>query len=186
MKVDALILCGGAATRMQGLDKGLQRYQGQTLVEHALQACRAWPLGQVWISANRNLDAYRSYGQPVLSDLRAGFPGPLAGIEAGLAASQAEALLVLPCDVLPYPANLLALLQAGLEDGVAVVSARDNARSHPAVCLLRSSQRAEIARRLDAGQRGVMRWQQAVGGREVWVAERLENRNTLDSLLDPA
>jgi molybdopterin-guanine dinucleotide biosynthesis protein A len=85
----ALILCGGRATRMGGVDKPLQAFLGRPLVEHVLGRIAPQTGGRVLISANRHPQAYARFGHPVLADTLPDFPGPLAGILAGLEALEA-------------------------------------------------------------------------------------------------
>ena len=182
MQCDALILCGGRAVRMGGCDKGLMLLDGRPLVEHVLQQLRAWPIGQIMLSANRNLPTYRSYGYPVLTDQRDDFPGPMAGIEAGLRYTQAAALLVVPCDVPRLPADLLPQLADVVSATEPVAYAVDAARDHPAICLVHRSQLGELQTRLKQGQRGLWRWQQSVGGRAIAFDFPFLNLNTLEAL----
>ena len=86
----ALILSGGQASRMGGVDKGLQvDSQGIALIDHQLAAFRLWPCIPL-VSANRNVVAYQARGEPVLPDLqdiatdRPAFAGPMAGIVAAI------------------------------------------------------------------------------------------------------
>ena len=65
--ITGLILAGGRGSRMGGVDKGLQLFNGIPLVEHALH--RLTPqVGCVAINANRNLAAYRNLGLEVWPD----------------------------------------------------------------------------------------------------------------------
>ena len=66
----ALLLAGGQARRMGGVDKGLQTLHGQTLAAHVLAslAAQSQPPARCLISANRHLDAYAALGWPVLAD----------------------------------------------------------------------------------------------------------------------
>ena len=86
MRATALILCGGRATRMGGVDKPLQPFQGRALVHHVIERIAPQTGGRILISANRHLDDYRRLRHPVLPVPLPGFPGPLAGILAGLTA----------------------------------------------------------------------------------------------------
>lgn len=83
--ITGLILAGGRGSRMGGVDKGLQVFNGAPMAMHALM--RLSPqVGHVLINANRNLAAYESFGVPVVVDAVPDFAGPLAGILAGLRA----------------------------------------------------------------------------------------------------
>ena len=85
--ISGLVLAGGRGSRMGNVDKGLQPFRSSTMVEHVLARLRP-QVGPVAISANRNLDAYRAFDVMVLPDEVADgvepYPGPLAGLEAGL------------------------------------------------------------------------------------------------------
>ena len=73
--ITGLILCGGRGSRMGGVDKGLQNYQGMPLAMHALM--RLTPqVGHLMINANRNLAAYESMGVPVWPCLLYTSPSP--------------------------------------------------------------------------------------------------------------
>lgn len=115
--ITALILAGGQATRMGGVDKGLIECGDRPLIAQVL--ARVAPcVGAVLISANRNLDAYRRYGYPVIEDATADFPGPLAGIARGLERCATDWLWVVPCDAPSVDARLLErLMDACREHG---------------------------------------------------------------------
>lgn len=92
-----LILAGGRGQRMGGRDKGLLPWRGEPLVAHVQRAVR--PLcDDVVISCNRNHEAYRGYADQLVSDAEADFPGPLAGVIAGLAVARHEWVVLLACD----------------------------------------------------------------------------------------
>jgi molybdopterin-guanine dinucleotide biosynthesis protein A len=96
-----LVLAGGRGTRMGGVDKGLQRLHGEPLAAHALKRL-APQTGALLISANRHAEVYAELGAPfgaaVVADTLTGFPGPLAGLLAGLRAAGTEFVLSAPCD----------------------------------------------------------------------------------------
>ncbi len=96
-----LVLCGGAASRLGGVDKGLLSFHGKALVDIALEAI-APHCSERMISANRNVQQYADRHLRVIPDLQfsleSAHEGPLAGIQAGLTASKMPWLLVVPCD----------------------------------------------------------------------------------------
>jgi molybdenum cofactor guanylyltransferase len=187
MRATALLLCGGRATRMGGVDKPLQPFQGRRLVDHVLARIAPQTGGRVFISANRHLDDYRRLGHPVLEDTLPDFPGPLAGILAGLEALAAadsstssttvpapaaatvadghdDWLLVVSGDSPWLPEDLLARLTAGLgPDKTAAMALGREApgeplRSQPLASLIHAGHRASLADALRAGERRVERW----------------------------
>lgn len=112
-----LILAGGRGQRMGGRDKGLIDWQGEPLVAHVHRVVR--PLSDdLVISCNRNQDAYRAYADQLVGDADADFPGPLAGVIAGLKVARHAWVVVLACDA--------PLVDRGLiEDLLRVAAAHD-------------------------------------------------------------
>src|SRR5262249_24525805 len=78
-----LVLAGGLARRMGGGDKALIRIGNETILQRTL-ARFAPQVSGVVLNANGDASRFVSYGVPVVSDSIADFPGPLAGILAGL------------------------------------------------------------------------------------------------------
>lgn len=85
-RVTALILCGGRGSRMGGVDKPLEMFQGQPLVRHVLDRIAPQVGGRVVLSANRHHEVYAALGYPVVADGLSDFQGPLAGMLAGMEA----------------------------------------------------------------------------------------------------
>ena len=158
-RVAAVILAGGQGRRMGGVDKGLVDFQGRPLIEWALAAL-APQVGEILISANRNLETYAAYGHRVLPDTLPDFPGPLAGVLAALEVVTAEWLLVTPCDTPHLPADLAArLLGAALGESVPLAVAADAARAHYSCFLVRTDERDNLSAFLARGERAVRHWQ---------------------------
>ncbi len=159
--ISGLVLAGGRGLRMGGVDKGLQPFRGRPLVDHAI-ARLAPQVAEVMVSANRNAEAYAARGVRVLADPGADFPGPLAGMLAGLRAARTTWLAVVPCDSPLLPADLVERLARGIADGArgAVVQREDGGerRLEPVCCLLATTLADELARSLDAGDRKVEAW----------------------------
>ncbi|HED17545.1 MAG TPA: molybdenum cofactor guanylyltransferase [Gammaproteobacteria bacterium] len=95
--ITALILAGGKGVRMGRRNKGLMDCSGRPLIEHALQQITP-QVDTVLISANDDLDQYRQYHWPVLTDGEYADCGPLAGIYQALLNCPTDYLLTLPCD----------------------------------------------------------------------------------------
>ncbi len=92
-----LILAGGRGQRMGGRDKGLLPWRGEPLVAHVQRVVRGLS-DDVVISCNRNQELYRPYADQLVGDAEADFPGPLAGVIAGLAVARHEWVVLLACD----------------------------------------------------------------------------------------
>lgn len=171
--VCAVILAGGRATRMGGVDKGLQVFRGQTLVAIALERLRAQnggAPGQIAISANRNLDHYAGLGVPVWSDSEPDYIGPLAGFLTAMRHSQGrhDYVLTVPCDSPLFPLDLLqrlttALSATGADIAMAMAPEVQADGSHvlgpqPVFCLLRTSLVDSLQRFIDGGGRKIGAW----------------------------
>jgi molybdopterin-guanine dinucleotide biosynthesis protein A len=159
--IAGLILAGGRGQRLGGVDKGLQPWRGLPLVDHAL-ARLAPQVREVAISANRNAAIYATRAARVLADESDDFPGPLAGVLAGLRAAAAPWLAVVPCDSPRLPLDLVARLAQGLGDAPGAVVQRDHGaaglRLEPVCCLLSASLADDLARYLADGGRKVEGW----------------------------
>jgi molybdenum cofactor guanylyltransferase len=156
-----LILAGGRGERLGGVDKGLQPWRGLPLVDHAL-ARLAPQVRKVMISANRNMALYATRAARVLPDASDDFPGPLAGILAGLRAASTPWLAVVPCDSPLLPLDLFERLARGLRDAQGAVVQHDHGadglRLEPVCCLLSTALADDLARYLAEGGRKVQGW----------------------------
>lgn len=158
MNCSAIVLCGGLGRRVGRVDKGRLPWNGSTLVESVLGRI-APQVDDIVISANRNRDWYESLGYPVIADQRAGFQGPLAGLEAALPLCGHALTLAVCCDMPELPCDLLARMIGPLEDpAVDVCYATDGEHEHYLVAVLRTSLHASLTRYLDGGQRSVRGW----------------------------
>lgn len=101
--VCAVVLAGGAATRMGGVDKGLVAFAQKTLVETVIDAIKP-QADKLVISANRNLDRYREMGYEVVTDKIEGYRGPLVGLLSVMKVEKADFYVTAPCDS-PYVAH---------------------------------------------------------------------------------
>ncbi|WP_292289423.1 molybdenum cofactor guanylyltransferase MobA [Marivita sp.] len=108
-----VILAGGLATRMGGGDKALLQVGGQTLLQRVIDRLQP-QVGQMALNANGDATRFGAFDLPVLPDSISGFPGPLAGVLAGLdwAAGQgAESIVTVAADTPFFPADLVEVLQ---------------------------------------------------------------------------
>ncbi len=149
-----MILAGGRGMRMGGLDKGWVQFQDRPLVAHVLE--RFLPqVGEVLVSANRNVERYRALGCPVFEDPSEGdktFAGPLAGMAAGLAHAAHPWVAFVPCDAPALAADLVARL-AQASGGTRAAFATCGGVVQPVFCLLPVSAGGKLHAVLAGGER---------------------------------
>lgn len=131
-----LLLAGGRGQRMGGQDKGLLIWHGQPLIAHLQRTARAFS-DELIISCNRNRERYAVYADRLVHDDSDDFPGPLAGIRAGLQAASHAHLLVLPCDVPGIDAGLIrALLDSAKLQPDKPLMLRHGEHWEPLICVI--------------------------------------------------
>jgi molybdopterin-guanine dinucleotide biosynthesis protein A len=165
--ITGLLLAGGRGVRMGGADKGLQMLHGEPLAAHVLKRL-APQTGALLISANRHPEAYTALGAPfsaaVVADTLSGFPGPLAGLLAGLRAAETGYVLSAPCDSPWLPADLAERLAYALDSNgadiatVTTIDAHGQTSVHPVFALLRTSLADDLSAFLQVGERKVRAW----------------------------
>jgi molybdopterin-guanine dinucleotide biosynthesis protein A len=187
-EITGLVLAGGRGSRMGGVDKGLQNHLGLPLALHALMRLQP-QVGAVMINANRNLGAYESMGVPVWPDALPDYPGPLAGLLAGLEHCETPWLVSVPCDTPNFPLDLVARLAAAAAEAdaeVAIAATRDHGvvQPQPVFCLVKAALLESLVAFLYAGERKIDRLTGAQ--RQVQVlfddANAFFNANTLAEL----
>ena len=169
--ITGLILAGGRGSRMGGVDKGLQNFNGVPLALHTLlrlQMQEGGPLAQVMVNANRNLAAYEAFGASVWPDVLADYAGPLAGFLTGLERCESPYLVTTPCDTPLFPMDLVARLAQAMDEqsaDIAMVAAPESdghgpstVRPQPVFCLMRIGLLESLADFTQGGGRKIDAW----------------------------
>ncbi len=192
-QTSAVILSGGAGSRLGGVDKGLQIFRSKTLIEHVIEVIEP-QVDEVHICANRNLERYRAFGFTVHTDQHTEYQGPMSGIysvlKCSVMTSANNQLLVSSCDVPNLPANLNERLKMALEHSseadVAVV--HDGSRRQNLHCLIKRKCWQSLIDYFDGGGRAMHRWFNQVNAVNVDFsadADRFVNINTREQLDSP-
>lgn len=157
-KVAGVILAGGRARRMNNQDKGLVCFKGHPMVSYAIAALA--PVADcVFINANRNIEQYRQFGRPVISDQTDGFDGPLAGILTAMLHADADVLVVVPCDSpLIKTEHLQKLLLTRADHNADVAVAFDGIRLHPVFLAIKTTLQTSLQNYLASDQHKVAAW----------------------------
>jgi len=158
-----VVLAGGQATRMGGGNKGLLCVAGTPLLAHVLD--RLTPqVHAVALNANGDPSRFDSFALPVVPDTVPDFPGPLAGILAGMdwAAGQgASHIVTVAADTPFFPRDLVCRLEAAAgPSGLAVAATRHDGRvqRHPTFGLWPVALRNDLRTALAGGCRKVAVW----------------------------
>jgi molybdenum cofactor guanylyltransferase len=182
-QVSGIVLAGGQGRRMGSVDKGLQLLHGRPMAQWVIERF-APQVDEVLINANQNVEKYRVFGHPVVSDEIGGFAGPLAGLHAGLKAAMHPLVATVPCDSPFLPGDLVKRLKAALgEQDLAVAKTGD--QPHPVFALVRRNVLANLAAFLAGGGRKIDAWYAALRVVEVSFddeADAFRNINTVEEL----
>ena len=136
--VAGIVLAGGLSRRMGGGDKALRTLGGRTILDRVI--ARAAPQVDVLaLNANGDPDRFAATGLAVVPDTVEGFPGPLAGVLAGLEWARKQEcghIATFACDAPFLPADLVSRLRRAIEENDAdIASARSDGREHPVFAL---------------------------------------------------
>lgn len=161
MTASALILAGGRATRMGGVDKRALVVEGRTVFERQCEVL-APRVAEVIVSlaagatqaedATLAEGATPTEGHRIVTDAVEG-AGPLAGIAAGLAAARTPWLLVVAGDMPYISAELVDAMLAAATEDVDAVGVRAGGLPEPLVSMLRVAPARVAVEHLLAAQR---------------------------------
>lgn len=185
MAISSIILSGGRATRMGGIEKGLVLLQQKPLIQHVIE--RLTPqVDEILINANREIAKYQTFGYSVLQDAYENFIGPLAGFSLGLLHAKHDYLLTVPCDSPLLPNDLAQrLLKALINQHADIALASSDGNAHPVFCLCKKSVSPSLATYLASGERRVSSWQKSLTYTEVDFSDCSDafvNLNTFEDL----
>lgn len=181
--LEALILAGGAGSRMLGSDKGRIPYQGLPLVTYPLRAMKRLGL-KVTVSCNRSRFYYRALADRVIRDRGNGFRGPLKALSDALATVRSDFCLISPCDTPHFDTrHIQRLLDEAREfpDHWIVVRSTDGV--HPLHGVFPMSLYDALDKRVAAGETRMMAALDALPHREVFLPQQaVTNVNHMRSL----
>jgi molybdopterin-guanine dinucleotide biosynthesis protein A len=162
--VPGVLLAGGLARRMGGGDKPMRIIAGKTILERVIARLRP-QCGGLILNANGDPTRFAQFGLPVIADGVADFPGPLAGILAGLdwmATNRPGVNWMLSAagDCPFLPRNLVARLdQERRQQNAELAVAASGDQTHPVIGLWSVALREELRQALVVeGIRKIDRW----------------------------
>jgi molybdopterin-guanine dinucleotide biosynthesis protein A len=194
MITPGVLLAGGLARRMGGGDKPMRQIGGRTILARVVARLNSQCDGLI-LNANGDPARFASFGLPVVPDTVQYYPGPLAGILAGLdwtAVNRPEVSWVLSAaaDCPFLPRDLVARLhRARAEQNAELAVAASGGRSHPVIGLWSVGLREELRHALVVEDiRKTSRWTARYRLATVtWPTEPLDpffNANTMDDIAE--
>ena len=99
-QTDLVILAGGQARRMNGINKLLQKFDDQIQLIKIHQQLKN-RVAQVWVNSHRDYSIYQKLipNLHCYQDDEKGFYGPLMGIKSAWSYVKSDYVLFVPCDV---------------------------------------------------------------------------------------
>lgn len=162
-QVTGIILAGGLARRMGGVDKGLVSINDRPMIAWVIGALRA-QVANILINANRSHDEYGEFGCAVIDDGNREFRGPLAGFASGMQAATTPWIVVVPCDSPLICGDLVQRLYGALaNEGSQIAVAHDGQRLQPVFAMLHRDLLADLVGYLDGGGRKIDHWYERHG-----------------------
>jgi molybdopterin-guanine dinucleotide biosynthesis protein A len=160
--VAGVLLAGGLARRMGGGDKGMRELAGRPLLAWAIDRARPQVVALA-LNANGDPARFANWGLPIVPDSVADYPGPLAGVLAGLdwAASDvpgATHVASFATDAPFFPRDLVQRLAAAVQQGADLACAASAGQSHPVFGLWSLALCHDLRRALEQGVRKVDVW----------------------------
>lgn len=156
---------------MGGGDKGLLEVGGRSLLMRVIDRL-APQAGPLMLNANGDPARFSDFGLELRADSVAEFPGPLAGVLAGLdwaAELGAERIVTVAADTPFFPEDLVTRLTSagtGLALAVTPHAARGQVR-HPTFGVWPTALREDLRSALDEGLRKVVLWTDRHGAEDV-------------------
>ena len=155
---DLVILAGGQARRMNGLNKLLQKFDDQIQLIKIHQQLKS-DVAQVWINSHRDYSIYQKIIPSIhcYQDDEQGFLGPLMGMKSAWSHVQADYVLFVPCDVTYIPPKVILKLHLALaKNSLAEVAYVEmNGTALYPFCLVKRSSLASFIHHLEQKQRSL-------------------------------
>jgi molybdenum cofactor guanylyltransferase len=182
--VVAVLLAGGRSSRMGGGDKALRSLGGQPILAHVIERLQP-QVSEMIINANGDPARFAAFGLPIVPDSIADFPGPLAGVLAGLEwvdanRPEVEYVVTVPADTPFISSDLVSRFLAARNGERAFCVARSGDGTHPVIGLWPVSMAPKLKTALEQGMRKVGRWVHLQHAAEVFFPQAEIGRRTID------
>ena len=162
--VAIVILAGGRSSRMKGKNKTLMKLAGKRLIDYAIQRVTQWGK-YVALNVNSDLEVFKGYSLPVITDTVGGYLGPLAGILSAMEWAEevgCSRVLTVAADTPFFPQTLGPTLDSYSLDYEIVMAATENEfgelERHPTFCIWPVGLKDDLYKDLMKGTRKIVSW----------------------------
>jgi len=165
MNALGVILAGGQAQRMGGIDKGRLKIGDASILEIIIK-CLNFQLDKIVLNANGDLARFSDLEIDVIPDTIKGYVGPLAGILSGLRFAEQNgfsSILTVASDTPFFPVDLLSKLsnvspQQSALISIAATKQKDKLIRHPTFGLWSVSLADDLEKNIHSGLRKIVLW----------------------------
>lgn len=157
-ETEVVILAGGQARRMNGINKLLQKFDDEIQLIKIYQQVKS-RAAKVWVNSHRDHGIYKMMLPSIdfYQDDKTGFQGPLMGMKSAWTHVQSDYVLFIPCDVTFIPQKVISRLHQAMQHHplceVAVVEI--NERALFPFCLMKRSSLPTLIQHLEQDQRSL-------------------------------
>ena len=163
MNALGVILAGGQAQRMGGIDKGRLKIGDASILEIIIK-CLNFQLDKIVLNANGDLTRFSDLEIDVIPDTIKGYVGPLAGILSGLRFAEQNgfsSILTVASDTPFFPVDLLSKLsnvspQQSALISIAATEQKDKLIRHPTFGLWSVSLADDLEKNIHSGVRKIV------------------------------
>lgn len=154
-ETEVVILAGGQARRMNGINKLLQKFDDEIQLVKIHQQVKS-RAAKVWVNSHRDHGIYKMMLPSIdfYQDDETGFQGPLMGMKSAWTHVQSDYVLFVPCDVTFIPQKVISRLHQAMQRHplceVAVVEI--NERALFPFCLMKRSSLPTLIQHLEQDQ----------------------------------
>lgn len=165
LKIDAGILAGGKSERMGFQNKALCHYQGELFIERICRLLTPFSYKQSpLINSNNEHTVLSAFSAHIYADILGNYSGPLAGLHCLVSHTEADYILISPCDTpllsSAYPERMLSTLACAVKKGhtAPILAASVNGQRHPLHCLLPKQALCALTASIYQNKLKVARW----------------------------
>ncbi|ESK41279.1 hypothetical protein P256_00269 [Acinetobacter nectaris CIP 110549] len=152
---EVVVLAGGQARRMSGVNKLLQTFDEQIQLVK-IYAYLSPLTVKFWVNSDRDLTVYRQLVPNIscFSDEINGFLGPLMGMKTAWSYAESNYILFIPCDITYIPSDVFISLHERLKQSefAEVVYVELNSDPLYPFCLMKRSSLAVVSEQLVLGE----------------------------------